>query len=90
MEAVRLVSVNVLHNLYYAVLWWRLTVILDTSSEFSKKGTIAAGVLLCITFTAVQILIGIFSIMRRYKHFLYNLDFDLDCMLFVRNYIYLK
>ena len=69
MEAVRLVSVNVLHNLYYAVLWWRLTVILDTSSEFSKKGTIAAGVLLCITFTAVQILIGIFSIMRRYKHF---------------------
>lgn len=69
MKGIRAFIVHLLYNGYYCVLWWPLSAVLETS-EFSKEGTIAAAVVLCIAFTVVQILSVFFSFTQRYRIFI--------------------
>ena len=69
MKLLRAIIVHLLYNGYYCMLCWRLYAALEISSEFSKEGTIAAAVVICIAFTVVQILSVFFSFTQRYKVF---------------------
>ena len=64
-ELFRAAFVHLLFFIYLCVLFWRLGLILDTTHQFTRVGTISSGIAVCVVFLIIEILLIKCAVFKR-------------------------